>query len=408
METNLQTQPRLTGDNYSRAKAAILKYVMLRGQFTIPEIVELTGFSTTSIAKYVNTMKEEGLISILSYKESNEKGRRAIIYGIQHDSCFFLGVEVRAFELNIGLMNFLGEIVESRHIPEFTYENTRENLEQACDYVSDFLSSLSDIPSDKIKAACISLSGRVNSRLGTSASLYNLEELRDSSLAEMLSEKFRMPFFVENDTKAMAMAEYMANGSEGWKDVLYVNISWGLGLGIILNGELYYGKDGYSGEMGHMYSYNNNILCHCGKKGCMETEVSARAIQRKLTERIRNGEASILSGKIKRGETVTADDIISATEKEDSLCIELVSSTGTELGKQLAGLINLFNPEAIIIGGKLSKVSPFYFLQYVSLAIKQYSLKLISKNVPVLTSRLGDLAGITGTCMIARDRSFFN
>ena len=267
METNTKT--KITGDNYSRAKAAILKYVMLRGQFTIPEIVELTGLSTTSVAKYVSTMKEEGLISILSYKESNEKGRRAIIYGIQHDSCFFLGVEVRAFELNIGLMNFTGEIVKSVHIPDFTYENTRENLEQVCDCITDFLKSLSDTQADKIKAACISLSGRVNSKLGTSASLYNLEEIRDSSLAEMLSEKFRIPFYVENDTKAMALAEYMTNGSEGWKDMLYINISWGLGLGIILNGELYYGKDGYSGEMGHMYCYNNNILCHCGKKGCM-------------------------------------------------------------------------------------------------------------------------------------------
>lgn len=95
--------------------------------------------------------------------------------------------------------------------------------------------------------------------------------------------------------------------------------------------------------------YNNNILCHCGKKGCIETEVSGRAIHRKLIERINNGESSVLSRKVRKGAVITTNDIIEAAEREDPLCIELISQTGTELGHQLAGLINLFNPEIIII-----------------------------------------------------------
>lgn len=171
---------------------------------------------------------------------------------------------------------------------------------------------------------------------------------------------------------------------------------------------MYYGANGYSGEMGHMRVYDNNILCHCGKKGCLETEVSMMAIARQLQERIQKGETSILSQKVRLGEKIDARDILNAAEKEDQLCIELISETGKELGRQLAGIINLFNPGCIIIGGQLAKASPFYFQQQVALSVKQHSLKLMNRNLTILSSKLGDDAGITGACLLARDRLFLH
>lgn len=186
----------------------------------------------------------------------------------------------------------------------------------------------------------------------------------------------------------MAFGEYTTSVSDKDVTMCFVNFSWGIGLGIIINGKMYYGKDGYSGEIYHVHAFDNNILCHCGKKGCLETEISGSAIARKVKERVMSGDASILSGAIRKGKIITVLDIIDAIGKEDSLCIEITSEVGAKLGDALAGLINIFNPGLIVIGGNFAQVESYYFLQPIQLAIRQYSLKLISKDLPIVASSL--------------------
>ena len=188
-------------------------------------------------------------------------------------------------------------------------------------------------------------------------------------------------------------------------NIIFVNVSWGLGIGIIIDGRIYTGKSGFSGEFGHVSAYENEIICHCGKKGCIETEASGSALHRILLERIRNGENSILSDRISSEDPITLDEIIAAVNKEDVLCIEIVEEIGQKLGKQIAGLINIFNPELVIIGGTLSLTGD-YITQPIKTAIRKYSLNLVNKDSVILTSKLKDKAGIVGACMLARSRMF--
>ena len=250
----------------------------------------------------------------------------------------------------------------------------------------------------------VNISGRIDSKTGFSYSIFNFED-SDEPLASIMSEKIGKRVYIENDTQAMAYGELVAGNAKPFKDALFVNASWGIGLGIIIDGKLYYGKDGYSGEFGHMNVYNNEVICHCGKKGCLETEVSGSAIIRKLLECIRKGESSILSSKVDKGESITIQDIIDATNKEDTLCIELIQKMGFELGRQLANMINIFNPEAVIIGGSFALISD-YFLPPIQMAIHKYSLKLISRDATILPSMLLENAGVTGACMTARHHIF--
>ena len=342
-------------------RGSILRHVMRHGNFMMTEIAEATGYSLTTIAKYVAELRSDGMIAELERVNLHTKGRKAILYGVNPDSYYFLGVDMKTFELNIALINFIGEVVRIERHTDFRFENTHDVLDELCNRVQRFIDTLEGIDPEKIAGANLNLSGRVDSCTGTSASVFNFEELHDTPLADFLKEKLGLKIFIENDTKAMAYGEYMSGKNKQYENLLYVNIGWGLGLGIVIDGKVYYGKDGYSGEFGHVHMYNNNILCHCGKKGCIETEVSGRAIHRKLIERINNGESSVLSHKVKKGAVITTNDIIEAAECEDPLCIELISQTGTELGHQLAGLINLFNPEIIIIGGNLAQAEPYHF-----------------------------------------------
>ncbi len=121
-------------------------------------------------------------------------------------------------------------------------------------------------------------------------------------------------------------------------------------------------KSGFSGEFGHFPIFDNEIICHCGKKGCLETEASGLAIHRTILERIAKGESSILTEHVKDLSKLTLTDIIKATNMEDPLCIEIVEEVGNKLGKYIAGLINIFNPELVVIGGQVAETDGFIML----------------------------------------------
>ena len=184
-----------------------------------------------------------------------------------------------------------------------------------------------------------------------------------------------------------------------------VSIFW-LGIGIIIDGKIYTGKSGFSGEFGHVNAFDNEILCHCGKKGCLETEASGSALHRTLLERIARGESSILSERAAEAENpITMDEIIEAVEKEDLLCIEIVEEIGQKLGRQIAGLISIFNPELVIIGGTLSLTGD-YIIQPIRTAVRKYSLNLVNRDAVIIQSGLKAKAGVVGACMLARSRVF--
>lgn len=165
-----------------------------------------------------------------------------------------------------------------------------------------------------------------------------------------------------------------------------------------------HGKIRISGEFGHVNVFDNEILCHCSKKGCLETEASGSALHRILLERIGKGESSILSKRTIENPP-TLDEIITAVNKEDLLCIEIVEEIGQKLGRQIAGLISIFNPELVIIGGTLSSTGD-YIVQPIKTAIRKYSLNLVNKDATVTVSKLKDKAGVVGACMLARSRMF--
>lgn len=384
----------------------ILSRIMEQGNFTVPDIVDRTGISPTTVAKYVFDMQMSGLLDVIDKVKSEHRGRRPILYGLKSRSLYFIGVDIKYFSLDIGMMDLSGKMLKSKHMGGFRFEDSFSKLEEIVVAVDEFIKELEDVEPDQIQCICFAVGGRVNSALGTSASLFNFEEFRDTSLAEFLKDRLGHQVIVENDTKVMAYGEYMSLGDGSVKDMLYINIGWGLGLGIIVDGKLLVGHKGYAGELGHVPFYDNNVLCHCGKKGCIETEVSGNAVYRKLIQRVKGGEQSLLSKKILSGEGITLKDIIFAAEKEDPLCVDLISQMGAQLGRHVAGIINIFNPECIIVGGTFAEAATYYFLHPMNDSIRKYSLRLMSNDIQVKTSILGERSGVIGACILARNRSF--
>ncbi len=379
----------------------VIKYFISNGDTTIPELAKGIGVSVPTITKIVNELVRNDFVSELGKKE-NTSGRLPMLYNLNPSSGYFLGVDPGYSSINLGMINFSGDEIYSKMNVPFHIENTTESLDEFVTLILDFIEE-TGVDKEKILSACVNISGRVNPDKGSS---YNTFSCIKGSLADVLSEKTGMSVYIDNDTRAMAYGELLKGCAKGERNVIFVNVSWGIGIGIIIDGKIYKGKSGFSGELGHMRMYDNEILCHCGKKGCMETEVSGMALYRKLIRRIENGELSILSEKVREDkESLTLNDIIVAINKEDFVCIDALEKMADELGKNLAGIINIFNPDMLVIGGDLS-VTGDYVTQPVRMAIKKYSLNLVNEDSRIVTSELKDRAGLIGACMIARSALF--
>lgn len=385
----------LGGDGKSTAfKRDILKYFVANGNSTILELAKDASLSVPTVSKAVAELLEMGYVKEYGKQEAGE-GRRPNLYGLNPESGYFVGVEIKEGFVNLGLMNFRGDLVELDDNVPCRIDNTMQSVDELCGLVTDFINK-TDVDSSNILNATFCISGRVNSESGYSHTLYNFSE---QPLTNLLSERIGYPVCIENDTRAFAYGEYMKGAVEGEKNVLFVNVSWGLGLGIILGGELYKGKSGFAGEFGHTHMFDNDILCHCGKKGCLETEASGSALQRKVRERIEAGESSFLTKR--EGDIYSLDNIIDAVNSEDPLCIDVIEQIGLKLGESVANLINIFNPELVVIGGVLARTGDF-LLQAVAASVRRYSLSIVNKDTRLCLSKLHERGGIIGCCLLAR------
>jgi predicted NBD/HSP70 family sugar kinase len=379
-------------------KGLIFKFLDETESASINELSKELNISVPKTTSLITELIEEGLISDYGKFESTG-GRKANLYGLIGDAGFILGVDVKKYYINIGLLNFKKQLVSQKNRIAFKLENTAESLNQLIQIIQNFIKEVA-VKKEKILSLGINLSGRINHTKGYSYTFFHFQE---EPLSQIIQEKIGIKTYLENDSRAMAFGEFCNGEVNTEKNVLFVNLDYGIGLGILIDGKVYYGKSGFSGEFGHIPFFNNEIICHCGKKGCLETEASGNALLRKFREKIKQGYTSAALKKNKKVEDITLNDIVLAGQNEDVLIIELLAEIGENLGKGLAVLINVFNPELIILGGTLSETGEYLKLPTKS-SINKYSLSLVNADTELKLSKLGEKAGIIGACLLAKNK----
>lgn len=388
---------------WSASKTALLNLLIEHGGQTIAELSSSLGVSVPYTTKTLNELIEDGLIEVTGKKDNYSK-RAPKIYDLIATSGYFLGIDTGKQSLTFGICDFCGNMVAEPELIHFDYQDTPECFDRFINLINEYIQR-SGIARSQIKKACMSIGGRVNPEIGCA---YNYFTCTEMPLAEALTERLDLPFCIDNDTRCMTYGEYLKGACKGLRNIIFVNVSWGIGIGIIFNGKLYLGKSGFSGEIGHMHIYNNDIICHCGKTGCMETETSGSALLRKMKEALENGGTSVLSDKVKnQHQELTLQDILDAIKKEDVLSIETLQKVAVELGTNLAGIINIFNPEMLVIGGDLS-VTGAYLTQPICMGIKKFSLNMVNEDSQVAASTLKEHAGLIGACLMARSKYLNN
>ena len=335
-------------------KKAILTALDITGNITIAELSRDLAISTPKITSLVNELVEDGLVQDEG-KINSTGGRRANIYGLVSTSGYFIGVDVKRYSLNIGLLDFKKTLVTTKEQIPFLLENTTESMQALISSIKDFIKA-QKLSKERILGIGINLSGRINHITGYSYSFFHFNE---EPLSKVLENALGIPIFLENDSRAMAYGEFCSGAVNGEKNVIFINLDYGTGMGVLVDGKLYYGKSGFSGEFGHIPLFNNEIICQCGKKGCLETEVSGQALLRMFQEKIKSGSSSILAKNGKIPNNLKLSDLVEAAAKEDMLVIELLAVFSEKLGRALAVLINLLNPELVILGGTIAETGDY-------------------------------------------------
>jgi len=224
----------------------------------------------------------------------------------------------------------------------------------------------------------------------------------DIPLRNMVKKRYGVDSCLLNDANAAALAEHRLGAGRGTNNLIYLTVSTGIGGGIIVNNELYSGTSGCAGEIGHMTIDASGPECSCGNRGCLEVLASGTAVANEAKRRIKEGERSRLTDIVPGDpEGITAEKVATAAREGDRLAMDVISRAAGYLGVGMVNLVNIFNPEMIIVGGGLSKMGEL-LLGPARQVVKQRAVPLCAGAVRIVTAGLGDDAGLLGAAIYAR------
>lgn len=379
-------------------KRKIIKHLFLYGAMTNTDLGKYVKLSTPKIISLLNELKNEGLIEELGQGNSSG-GRRPNLYGNKEDAFYIVGISINIYKTSVSIFNAKNQRITDDHILPLAISHGTSIIDPIVEFTENIIQE-KQLPREKILGIGIEMPGMVDSETGINKTYM----VSDLPVAEVFSSKFGMEVLIENDAKTRAFAELRFGLAHRKKNVLAIHLDWGIGLGIIVNGKLYKGRDGFAGEFGHLPMVDNGILCKCGKQGCLETIASGTAIARMAKEGMKAGRSSFLSQLIDDDiEKIEIREVVQAAVMGDQYSISILANVGHWLGKGFAYLIQIFNPELIILGGRMSEANQF-ILPPIQQAIQIFCNPELSNDIEIKVSELGSQAGIPGVAALVLER----
>jgi len=316
---------------------------------------------------------------------------------------FIIGIDLGGTNIKAAIFNLdLQLIVEQRKLTEAQYgpEHVLNNIKQIIEEMMENL----HITQDSIYCMGMGIPGLLDPNEGISFFSPNFPNWENIHVINEIKKKFDFPVFIDNDVRVNLYGEWRYGAGVNLKNIILITLGTGLGSGIVVDGKVIYGATASAGEIGHMNMYREGRPCKCGSSGCLGRYVSAVGMVNTFIGKLKGGRKSIIEEWINHDiNNIQAKMISKAYDLHDNLAIEVMHETGQLLGFGLANVINLFNPEIIIVGGGMSSAGD-RLLNTTRETIKAHSLKISSKACKVIQAELGDRAGIVGAAAYAKDR----
>jgi glucokinase-like ROK family protein len=378
----------------------VLNALRLHAPISRADLANLTKLNRSTISNIINVLIDDGLVLELNTMES-KIGRPGIALSLRPEGGAVIGVEIGVGFISVILTDFVANILW-REWAEFPLKSTQIEAISKAEELIDQAVSFANSRKLKLLGIGLGVPGLVNVQKGELLFAPNLG-WRNVPLRLMLSQRFHMPIYVENEANLGALGEYYFGVGRNVENIIYLSSGVGLGGGLIINGQLFKGGRGFAGEIGHIQRDPQGELCGCGRLGCWETQVGPRAVLQRLKRSIEADSKSSLASNTKDDlEHLTFNQIVDHALKGDQLCRSAMEKVGENLGSGIADLANIFNPDMVIIGGAFS-YGRGIILPVLEKIIATETLPAVRENLRVIVSEQGADACVLGAIAVVLD-----
>lgn len=384
-------------NNKSLYKRRILKELYFAPSISCADLYIRVDKSFPLITKLLNELMEEGLIIETGYAISTG-GRRPQTYAVKPDVMYIVSVAMDQFVTRIGIMDMQNRFISAIEKFELNLAGDEDCLSILGKKIERIIKT-SGLSKKKIIGVGIGMPGFVNAQKGIN---YTFLKAQNKSISQIIAEKTGIPVYIDNDSSLVALAEQRFGAAMVRKNAMVINVGWGIGLGLILNGQLFRGHDGFAGEFSHIPLFNNGKLCSCGKSGCLETETSLLTIIEKAKEGLSSGRLTKMTKAAFDDIEQAIENIMQAAQEGDRFAVELFSEAGYNIGRGVAILIHLLNPETVILSGRGSAAGKV-LMAPVQQAINEYCIPRLSHSTEIEISSIGYMAELIGAAALVME-----
>jgi glucokinase-like ROK family protein len=388
---------RTKTDKQSGLTDKVLKHFYFNDELSCAEVSEHLDKSIPLVAKSIAELVVDGFVIEQGYAQSSG-GRRPLKYSIKADALYIVAVAMDQLSVRIGLFNLLNQPVVDVQSFELKLLNNDESLRTLINHINNYIEA-SGIAKEKIAGVGIGMPGFINISEGIN---YTYLDAGGQNLREFIGDATDLPVFIDNDSSLIALAEQRFGAAKAQKEVMVINLGWGIGLGMIINGKLFRGHDGFAGELSHIPLSEDGALCSCGKQGCLEAEASMLAVAEKAIAGIKEGKISSLQDIVDETPRAVGDAIMDAANNGDHFAIDLLSDAGYKIGKALAILTHIMNPQTIVLSGRGARVGKI-LLAPIQQAMNKYCIPRLVSNTRLKVSELGFDAELVGAAVLVME-----
>jgi len=364
------------------------------------KLAQQTGLSRATISTLADEFLQIGVAEDVGFGDSTG-GRPPVMLKFNPNTALALGARMRDHEWGIVITNLNAQILHQINVPitDGTPETAVKALKQGVATLKSQVGRQKILP-----AIGLGTPGLVDMHAGVIKTAVDVSWF-DVPFREMVEASLGMKAFVTNRSKVGALAELWHGANQGIKELIYVSIGTGVAAGIIHEGKLFMGANSSAGELGHVTILPDGPLCPCGNKGCLQQLVSGVAIANRAREKLRQSDDTILHALIgTHPERITADVVFQAAEQGDSLAKEIIDETAMYLGIALANVVNLFNPELIVLGGPVGQKGEI-LLEPLQAEVRRRAMAYPLSATRIITTVLGPNAGTVGAATLVLQRA---
>jgi len=379
-------------------KNSIIRQLYFEKSLSCSELSALFKKSLPVIIKNLNELIADGYVEEVGFASSSG-GRRPLMYAIKADAIYIVAIAMDQLYTRIAIVDLHNKPVAEIEMVELSLNENAQALSQLIQHINNSIKK-TGIDKRQILGIGIGMPGFVNVVEGVN---YSYLSSGEQNLTQHIFSATGLPTFIDNDASIIALAEQKFGVARSQLDTMVINLGWGIGLGMIVNGEIFRGHDGFAGEFSHIPLSEDGTLCVCGKKGCLEAEASMLVVTEKAIEGIKQGRISSISSFIDDPIKLMGDAIFDAANKGDQFVIELLSDAGYKIGKALAILIHIMNPQTIVLSGRGAKAGNI-LLAPIQLALNKYCIPRLAASTKLLVSDLAFDGAIIGAAALVMEQ----